>query len=456
MPSSSKPPQSDVRELGSPALRALLEGAQDALFVTDPSGQVRYMNRAAKTLYGIEDRIDAHGSTVNLRDHSLENFVFRSLAGVRVADEDSPVVRALRGERYRDVELLVQRAGDADPRVYVYSGHCVEGDPPLSVLTVRDETDRWRAERRYRAVFEADPAPSVIFRLDDLRILEANLGMAALTGFDVRDLTHRSLTDLEPLHLHTDLRTLVERLRTGASLHKVKTVLRSADGPEVQVLLSARVIEVDGRACGLFTYVDLSDLEVEQRDHQHTQDLLTTTLREHADEKAVWAYLAIFDPTTRIPNRRGLDVRLADEVQRAKRYGTVFSILMLDLDHFKNVNDAHGHDAGDEALRQVARVLQDAARGSDFVGRWGGEEFMVVLPESGPSAALTSAERVRARIEDEAFVGVGHLTVSIGVASFESADDAERLFKRADRALYAAKERGRNRVEVATGGVADA
>lgn len=433
----------------------MLDRVDDALFVTDPSGHVIYMNPAAKTLYGFEHRIDTRGSTINLRDHSYETFVFRTLAGDPVADEDRPVVRALRGERYRDVELVVQRIGDADPRVYVFSGQHIEGNPPLSVLTVRDETDRWRSERRYRAVFEADPAPSVIFRLDDLCIIEANQGMAALTGFDVRDLTDRSLTDLEPLHANSDFGEVVERLRTGAYLHKVRMHLRTADGAEVHVLLSARVIEVDGRACGLFTYIDVSELETEQREHQQTQDLLHTTRRDHADEKAVLAYQAIFDALTRIPNRRGLDVRLADEVNRAERYDNVFSVLLLDLDHFKILNDTHGHDAGDEALRQVARVLQDAARGSDFVGRWGGEEFLVVLPRSGPSAALNAAERVRARIEIEDFVGIGKLTASIGVATFEASDSADRLFKRADRALYAAKERGRNRVEVAPRGSAD-
>ncbi|MBA2665805.1 MAG: diguanylate cyclase [Trueperaceae bacterium] len=455
MPSSNVP-ESSARDLTSQALHAVLEAVQDALFVTDPEGEVLYMNPAAKTLYGFEDRIDTHGATINLRDHSYEAFVFLTLDGVPVADEDRPVIRALRGERYRDVELLVQRVGDADPRVYVFSGHNIEGTPPLSVLTVRDETDRWRAERRYRVVFEADPAPSVIARLDDLRIVEANHGMADLTGFTVSDLTNRSLNDLEPFNQNTDFGVAVDRLRTGAHIHKVKLLLRTADGPEVQVLLSARAIEVDGRACGIFTYIDISELETEQREHRQTQDLLNTTRRDHADEKAVLAYLAIFDPLTRIANRRGLDVRLDDEVQRAKRYGHAFSILMLDLDHFKQVNDNHGHDAGDDALQQVARVLQGAARGSDFVGRWGGEEFLIICPESGPTAVLELATRIHTRIESEAFVGVGNLTVSIGVATFEANDSADHLFKRVDRALYAAKERGRNRVEVAPPGSADA
>ena len=126
----------------------MLEGGQDALFVTEPSGEVVYLNAAARHLYGIEDRIVQRGARINLRTHSFDTFEFRTLEGARVADEERPVVRALRGELYHDVELLVRRIGDDDPRVYVYSGNQVEGDPPLSVLSVRDETDRWRAEGR--------------------------------------------------------------------------------------------------------------------------------------------------------------------------------------------------------------------------------------------------------------------------------------------------------------------
>ena len=445
------------RSLTTQELHALLEGGQDALFVTDPSGEVVYMNAAAIHLYGIGDRIEENGGSINLRTHSFEAFDYRTLEGVRVADEDQPVVRALRGERYRDVELLVRRFGDDDPRVYVYSGNYLDGDPPLSVLTVRDETDRWRSERRYRVAFEADPAPSVIARLADMSIVQANHGMAELTGLAEDALTARALTDLQPLHRYTDMLTIAtKRLLAGDGTHKVKMSLRAADGTEIIVLLSARAIEVDGQQCGIYTFVDISALETAQRDHEETQDLLKQTVREHADERDVMAYLAIFDALTRIPNRRGLDVRLAEEFVRAERYGGALSVLLLDIDHFKAVNDEHGHDVGDDLLRQVAHLLQEACRGPDFVGRWGGEEFMMILPEAGPAAAREVASRVRARVEEEAFAGVGGLTVSIGVASFEPGVTTDTLFRRVDRALYTAKRKGRNRVEVAPAGEDDA
>ncbi len=437
-------------------LHAVLDGVQDALFVTDPSGEVIFMNPAAIHLYGFEERLDERSELINLRDLERESFDFRTLQGVPVEDEDLPLVRALRGESYRDVELLVRRTGDADPRVYVFSGSRVVGEPPLSVLTVREETDRWRSERRYRAAFEADPAPSVIVRLADTHIMQVNNGMAELTGLHKRELKSRSLTDLKPLNQNNDLRIAARQLQKGRRIHKTKTRLRHAEGNEVPVLLSARAIEVDGEKCGIFTFLDVSDLETSQREHEETKDLLDTTLREHADESAAVAYLAITDALTGISNRRGLDAGLSDELSRAERYSSTFSILVLDLDHFKAVNDDYGHEMGDHALRAVAQLLKRECREPDLVGRWGGDEFMMVLPETGSAEAREVAFRVRERIEEEKIAGIRHLTTSFGVASYEPGDTADSLFMRADRALYAAKSGGRNRVEVASGGQADA
>ncbi len=442
-------PASRGRALTSDEFYALLEDVQDALFVTDPTGAVMFMNDAATHLYGFEDRVESVSGTINLRDHIRDTFEVRTLDGRPVDDADRPVVRALRGETYRDAELLVRRTGDDDYRVYVFSSNRIAGHPPLSVLTVRDETDRWRSERRYRVAFETDPAPSVIARLEDLRILQANEGMADLTGLAKSVLQERFLTDLKPLHQGDDLNVAIEGLRGGGRIHKLKRRLLSADGREVHVLISARAIEVDGHACGIFTYIDISDLEDARRDQVETQQQLNSTLLEHANEKMILAYLAIIDPLTRLPNRRGLDDRLSEEFLRAERYSSALSVLLLDLDHFKSVNDDYGHEAGDAALLELAKILQEASRDSDMAGRWGGEEFLMILPQSDSQAAYEVASRVRERVEGHAFPEIGNLTISIGVASFEPGDTADVLFKRADRALYAAKSGGRNRVEVA-------
>jgi diguanylate cyclase (GGDEF)-like protein len=124
-------------------------------------------------------------------------------------------------------------------------------------------------------------------------------------------------------------------------------------------------------------------------------------------------------------------------------------LLLVDVDHFKRINDVHGHEVGDDALKLLATTLQGALRSEDLFGRLGGEEFVAVLPESDESAAAASAERLRRAVEDCAFSvrGQAHpLRVSIGVAVMQSGDDFAALLRRADLAMYAAKRAGRNRV----------
>ena len=149
-------------------------------------------------------------------------------------------------------------------------------------------------------------------------------------------------------------------------------------------------------------------------------------------------------------NRRRFDEKLADCVQIGKRIGRGFSILVLDADHFKRVNDTYGHSAGDAVLQQLARLLTEHTRTTDFVARYGGEEFVVLLPETArQDEALTVAEKVRAAVEHTAFPNVGRLTVSIGISLWSSKDSTSSdAFKRADEALYLAKSCGRNQVVV--------
>lgn len=162
--------------------------------------------------------------------------------------------------------------------------------------------------------------------------------------------------------------------------------------------------------------------------------------------------LAHTDPLTHLLNRRALTIRLVAELERVRRYNSPLTMLMIDLDHFKRVNDTYGHLVGDEVLRGIAMILQRSLRSVDMVARYGGEEFVVVLPETTEQGAVAFAERIRQRVEQHAFeaerANTARVTVSIGVSAFpaphvETADD---LFSKADAALYRAKEKGRNRV----------
>lgn len=155
------------------------------------------------------------------------------------------------------------------------------------------------------------------------------------------------------------------------------------------------------------------------------------------------------DALTQLLNRRFLPAILGREAELSRKQGKRFALLLLDIDHFKSINDRHGHEAGDRVLQQIAALLLNSVRAGDFVFRYGGEEFLIVLVESDGTHALRVAEKIRQRIESEAFLLAGeqHLRVStsIGVALDDGHPDYQRLIEQADRALYRAKHGGRNR-----------
>jgi diguanylate cyclase len=159
--------------------------------------------------------------------------------------------------------------------------------------------------------------------------------------------------------------------------------------------------------------------------------------------------MAKIDGLTGIYNRRYLDSRLTEELERSRRHGNPLSILMLDIDHFKMINDSHGHICGDYALRKISVLLQETVRSSDILGRYGGEEFCCVLPETAFEQAIVLAERCREQIAAKPLVCEDHqarITISIGVTAQHRDDTLDSIIKRADDALYQAKHTGRNRV----------
>ena len=187
------------------------------------------------------------------------------------------------------------------------------------------------------------------------------------------------------------------------------------------------------------------------------QDNEVMLLRTVADQVAVavnharlfqqMQHQALTDGLTGCFNRRFFEIQLERDLHLATRMRQPVSLILLDIDHFKRVNDTHGHDAGDAALRILANALREELRGVDTAARYGGEEFAIILPQAGPEGAQVVAERLRSRIERTEVPGVGCITASLGVATFPSdASSRELLVTSADRALYQAKRTGRNKV----------
>jgi diguanylate cyclase (GGDEF)-like protein len=165
---------------------------------------------------------------------------------------------------------------------------------------------------------------------------------------------------------------------------------------------------------------------------------------------------AASDVLTGLPNRRAADEAFKRMAAHAGRNVSPLTAVLLDLDRFKEVNDRHGHESGDRALATVGSIITSSIRASDFASRFGGEEFLVLLPDTDRDAALIVAEKLRSEIENAELVGIGSITASLGLAVLPTdAGEPQELLRKADRALYTAKEGGRNRVHVFNGSVSE-
>ena len=195
---------------------------------------------------------------------------------------------------------------------------------------------------------------------------------------------------------------------------------------------------------------DYQKLEAENQKIKRTLEI------KEIEIKAILAQaheIANTDVLTFLPNRRKIIVDLQEEVIRSNRYGTSLSISLLDLDHFKDINDTYGHTTGDEALRSVSARLREQIRHPDTIGRYGGEEFLIVLPNSEIKAAGEQAERLCQTVRTLQIEANNHsfnITISIGVAQYKIGDENwEQFLHRADEALYQAKDMGRDQWVVA-------
>jgi diguanylate cyclase (GGDEF)-like protein len=191
-------------------------------------------------------------------------------------------------------------------------------------------------------------------------------------------------------------------------------------------------------------------LEVERANREHELETLVAE-RTAALEDAIRESerIARRDALTGLQNRLSANERLRAEFLRLKRHGRGYAVLLMDIDHFKRINDTYGHEAGDHVLQQVAGALTASVRATDFVSRFGGEEFLVLLPETDVEGALTTAEKIRSAVADSGASTARPVTISVGVAHAQLEDGSEdEAVRRADRALYEAKGQGRNRVQL--------
>ena len=195
---------------------------------------------------------------------------------------------------------------------------------------------------------------------------------------------------------------------------------------------------------GKIYYFSASASKVFKEKNHHS--IVLTDITEQENYKKELEHLSVTDSLTGIGNRRYFHQKIEEEIQRAKRYKHSLSLVMFDIDFFKQVNDKHGHSVGDEVLIEYTRLINSLLREGDVFSRIGGEEFIIILPHAGRDEAQKIAEKLRAKIE--LFQKILPITMSFGVVEYIVGEEIEFIFKRVDDALYKAKESGRNIVVV--------
>jgi diguanylate cyclase (GGDEF)-like protein/PAS domain S-box-containing protein len=344
------------------------------------------------------------------------------------------------------------------PRRWQFDEELIAGTMADFVARVIEASDRLRAERtlgqyrehvdeltrvehalrrsgeNLRIVLGAAPVALVLTRLNDQTVVLANERCSALFEVPLDEVVGQRTRDYYAVPEERD--QVIGRLVREGQLDSVLVRLKKRSGKELWAELSARIVELDGQRCslvGIFDVTAQKDLEEQLR------------------------ALATCDSLTGAANRRHFVEVAQRERERALRSGSPLSLCLFDADHFKNINDNHGHVAGDHVLAAIVQAANGALRKSDVLGRLGGEEFAILLPDTELAGALIVAERVRdavagCEVQSGETGEAGALppirvTISLGVAQLRGSEPLEALLKRADRALYAAKDAGRDRVE---------
>ena len=405
-----------------------------AFFVKDHNSRFFLMNRACESQWGLSfaQLRDTDGSQFFPPDQ-MDQFLAKDRS---IFESHQPV----------EFEETVWSAAYQSNRIgYTFKRpmYDVNGNPEYLVCVTLDITDRKAAEaalvdseRRFREAITHAPNP-MIMHAEDGNIIMISDALRDITGYRFKDLP--TIKAWGEKAFGPDAPRM---LRGIGKLYDLKTIRREGEYSIITATGETRIWEFqsqplprlpDGRRVVLSLAVDVTE---RRRLHEDLQTLAAT------------------DSLTGLPNRRQFIARLTEEFLRVRRLDNQrSSVLMLDLDLFKGVNDAHGHAAGDAVLKHFARLIQDGIRKIDTAGRLGGEEFAIILPGADSVAASASAERLREIVATIPFVQNGKtipITVSIGVATIGSGDCNEgATLIRADHALYRAKRNGRNRVEIA-------
>ncbi len=294
-------------------------------------------------------------------------------------------------------------------------------------------------------------AEGVVLIDDRANIVLANAAFCSKIGVSAKSLLGMQLSRLHWNHPQTG--EPMQRFPWQVSLSEGKNqtgipicLTTKNAGQRNLMLNSASILDARGKSRGaLITFDDVTQLEEKNAQLEDMLRLLQDSQDKVHQQNEELQILASRDPLTDCLNRRALFQAIDREIEAANRSGQPLSCVMCDIDYFKKINDAHGHIVGDEVIRHIAATLKKLTRDTDAVGRYGGEEFCILLPGMSLDKAAQIAERFRSHIKDIDIDGIG-VTASFGVSALDGGYDAQELVQQADKALYQAKDNGRNQV----------
>jgi len=429
-------------------LAAIIENSDDAIYSKTLDGTLTSWNGGAERLYGYSAE-EVLGAYVGiLVPHDRQEELSRIMAAVRRGDTIAPLetVRQTRAGTRVDVSLRVSSIKDA------------AGTVLGAFMIARDVTERKRVEE---ALAKSQARMAEAQRVAKIGSWEYDIALGQITwSRELFRLVGRDEALGEPdygaylAQYHPEDAATLAALVSRAIAHgeNYEIDLRLADGskgrpPQWRHTVGRVAWGEDGQVVRLSgTVADITERKQDEERLRAYAVVLEFQKNELEKANAALEELATTDGLTGLSNHRAFQERLAEEVGRAARYGTPLSVILLDVDHFKQYNDAFGHPVGDEVLKAVARVLGQNAREADIVARYGGEEFVLILPQTNLDGAAQIAERLRAAVEGHEWPKRA-VTASFGVADLRLGEQSgTNLIARADGALYESKRTGRNRV----------
>jgi diguanylate cyclase (GGDEF)-like protein/PAS domain S-box-containing protein len=306
--------------------------------------------------------------------------------------------------------------------------------PMLETILNQDESQMLRS--LLGGTFDA-----AYFVNKDRKILAWNQGAMLLTGYRSEEVVHRCCSDNILVHVDD---SGMELCKNGCPL---KQVLQDGNGCEASVLLRHKL------GYRVPVSIRIVPIRNEKQEIAGAVEFFRTT-----NQAEFWKHriaeletLAFVDPVTAVPNRRFMETQIDHQIHELHAAGAPFAACMLDIDHFKDVNDRYGHEAGDRLLQTVCQTLLNCMRAVDMLGRWGGDELLLLLPRTTLAQVQQIVERMRAIVAETSVateLGFVKTTVSIGAAVSSDFDDRNSILQRADAQLYLAKAHGRNRCHV--------